>query len=136
MIDKQLKYLSRLSAEWNKNWDRDYATIPASLYIDISNNDILVKSFKQPYRSNYMKRFHNNIDIIKKMLFEENKSVIYAAKWIRISYLVFMRLLKNYIEQNQTIRKRIDKGYYKKQKEWVILDFLLECTLLLIKEDE
>ena len=32
------------------------------------------------------------------MLFEENKSVIYVAKWIRISYLVFVRLLKKYIE--------------------------------------
>ena len=32
------------------------------------------------------------------MLFEENKSVIYVAKWIRISYLVFVKLLKKYIE--------------------------------------
>ena len=45
-----------------------------------------------------MKRFHNNIDIIKKMLFEENKSFIYVAKWMRISDLVFVRLLKKYIE--------------------------------------
>ena len=83
-----------------------------------------------------MKRFQNNIDIIKKMLFEENKSVIYIAKWIRISYIVLWDYLKSILNGNQTIRKRIDKGYYKKQKEWVILDFLLECTLLLIKEDE
>ena len=64
-----------------------------------------------------MKRFHNNIDIIKKMQFEENKSVIYVAKWIRIAYLVFVRLLKSILNGSQTIRKRINKGYYKKQKE-------------------
>ena len=83
-----------------------------------------------------MKRFHNNIDIIKKMLFEENKSVIYVAKWIRISYIIFVRLLKKYIEWESNNKEKNRQRYYKKQKEWVILDFLLECTLLLIKEDK
>ena len=104
--NKQKLEFRNSSKEKDEKWVENFATIPASVYYDISNNDILIQCYKNPFRSNYTKRFHNNVDIIKKMLFEENKSINYVAKWIRIAYPIFLRLIRKYLiwESNNKIK--------------------------------
>ena len=104
--NKQKLEFRNSSKEKDEKWVENFATIPASVYYDISNNDILIQCYKNLFRSNYAKRFHNNVDIIKKMLFEENKSINYVAKWIRIAYPIFLRLIRKYLiwESNNKIK--------------------------------
>ena len=42
------------------------------------------------FRCNRMKKIESNIDIISKMLFEENKDIRYVSKWIRMPVKLFI----------------------------------------------
>ena len=60
------------------------------------NIDLLIRSVK--FRNKYMLRIDKNIDVINKLLYEENKEVKFIAKWMRIPLKIFVRSMKSYIK--------------------------------------
>ena len=71
------------------------------------NIDLLIRPVK--FRSKYMLRIDKNIDVINKLLFEENKEVQFIAKWMKISLKIFVRSMKSYTKliENKSFESRI-----------------------------
>ena len=55
-----------------------------------------------------MLRIDKSIDVINKLLYEENKEVQYIAKWMRISFKIFVRSMKSYTKwiENKSFESR------------------------------
>ena len=116
--------------EWDKIREDDYAIIPASIYINSSHNDVLINTWKHSFRNSWMKRLHNNIDIIKKMLFEDNRSVVYVSKWIRIAYPVFIRSLRKYLEWESSNKKiKNEQIIFQEAKRMSNIKFLIQMYI-------
>ena len=81
-----------------KDENSGYVTIPVNIYMQISSTDGTIRWCKQPFRSNIKKRIHNNFEIIKRMLIEEKKNILYVTKLIRIPYLRFCSILQDYMK--------------------------------------
>ena len=71
------------------------------------NIDLLIRPVK--FRNKYMLRIDKNIDVINKLLYEENKEVKFIAKWMRIPLKIFVKSMKSYTKwiENKSFESRI-----------------------------
>ena len=71
------------------------------------NIDLLIRPVN--FRNKYMLRIDKSIDVINKLLYEENKEVQFIEKWIRISLKIFVRSMKSYTKwiENKSFESRI-----------------------------
>ena len=59
-------------------------------------DDIDVLIINSNFRSNQMSKIENNIEIIQKMIYEENKDIDYVSKWRRIPIKKFILCMNRY----------------------------------------
>ena len=88
---KSLKIKSKYFEETNEIW------IPYDLYTSKVQENIDLFINKQTFRNRYMQKIENNIDIIKKLLYDDNKSIMFVTIWMRIPFRIFVKHLKQYL---------------------------------------
>ena len=82
---------SKYFEETNEIW------IPYDLYKSKVQEKFDLFINKQTFRNRYMRKIENNIDIINKLLYDDNKSIMFVAKWMRIPFRIFVKHLKQYL---------------------------------------
>ena len=88
---KSLKIKSKYFEETKEIWiPYDLCTSKVQENIDLFIN-------KQTFRNRYMQKIENNIGIINKLLYDDNKSIMFFAKWMRIPFRIFVKHLKQYL---------------------------------------
>ena len=70
--------------------------VPFDFYSSKVLDDIDVLIINSNFRSNQMSKIENNIEIIHKMFYEENKFIDYISKWLRIPIKKFIRCMSRY----------------------------------------
>ena len=108
---KSLKIKSKYFEETNEIW------IPYDLYTSKVQENIELFINKQYFRNRYIQKIENNIDIINKLLYDDNESIMFVAKWMRISFRIFVKHLKQYlrwiyansIESNAKTNNKIER---------------------------
>ena len=82
--------------EQEKSKESQEVLMPFDVYTSKvqQNIDLLIRPAK--FRNKYMLRIDKNIDVINKLLYEENKEVQFIAKWMRIPLKIFVRSMKSY----------------------------------------
>ena len=70
--------------------------VPFDFYSSKVLDDIDVLIINSNFRSNQMSKIENNIEIIHKMFYEENKDIDYISKWLRIPIKKFIRCMSRY----------------------------------------
>ena len=70
--------------------------VPFDFYSSKVLDDIDVLIINSNFRSNQTSKIENNIEIIHKMFYEENKDIDYISKWIRIPIKKFIRCMSRY----------------------------------------
>ena len=125
--------------------------VPFDFYSSKVLDDIDVLIINSNFRSNQMRKIENNIEIIHKMFYEENKDIDYISKWLRIPIKKFIRCMSRYkkwvenrskdvqaknqqkIERTQDIKGLIQKYLALNKGKWInikrILDFISPWNL-------
>ena len=49
------------------------------------------------FRNIYMNKIDKNIDLISKMLYEDNKDITYISRWMRMSAKVFIKVMNRWL---------------------------------------
>ena len=88
---KSLKIKSKYFEETNE------ISIPYDLNTNKMQEKIDLFINKQTFRNRYMQKIENNIGIINKLLYDDNKSIMFAAKWISIPFRIFVKHFKQYL---------------------------------------
>ena len=70
--------------------------VPFDFYSSKVLDDIDVLIINSNFRSNQMSKIENNIEIIHKMFYKENKDIDYISKWLRIPIKKFIRCMSRY----------------------------------------
>ena len=70
--------------------------VPFDFYSSKVLDDIDVLIINSNFRSNQMSKIENNIEIIHKMFYEENKDIDYISKLLRIPIKKFIRCMSRY----------------------------------------
>ena len=70
--------------------------VPFDFYSSKVLDDIDVLIINSNFRSNQMSKIENNIEIIHKMFYEENKDIDSISKWLRIPIKKFIRCMSRY----------------------------------------
>ena len=70
--------------------------VPFDFYSSKVLDDIDVLIINSNFRSNQMSKIENNIEIIHKMFYEENKDIDYISKWLKIPMKKFIRCMSRY----------------------------------------
>ena len=72
--------------------------MPIDLYISKFQNDIDLLMAPTKFRSIYMNKIDKNIDLISKMLNDDNKDIVYVSRWMRIPPKTFIKLMNKYYD--------------------------------------
>ena len=70
--------------------------VPFDFYSSKVLDDIDVLIINSNFRSNQMSKIENNIEIIQKMIYEENKEINYISKGLRIPIKKFILCMNRY----------------------------------------
>ena len=70
--------------------------VPFDFYSSKVLDDIDVLIINSNFRSNQMCKIENNIEIIQRMIYEENKDIDYVSKWLRIPIKKFILCMNRY----------------------------------------
>ena len=116
-----------------KDENSGYVTIPVNIYMQITSTDGTIRCCKQPFRSNIKKRIHNNFEIIKRMLIEEKKNILYVAKWIRIPYLRFCSILQDYMKWIVDKKDKLNERLREESNRMDNLKFLIQMGIAAYK---
>ena len=68
------------------------------LYISKFQNDIYLLMTPTKFRSIYKNKIDKNIDLINKMLNDDNKDIVYVSRWMRIPQKFFIKLMNRYYD--------------------------------------
>ena len=79
--------------------------MPIDLYISKFQNDIDLLMTPTKFRSIYMNKIDKNIDLISKMLNDDNKDIVYVSRWMRIPPKTFIKLMNKYYDWIKKITK-------------------------------
>ena len=79
----------------SKNFSHE-VIIPFDIYTSKFQDDINLFMTTSKFRSIYMNKIDKNIDLINKMLYEENKDITYISRWMRIPVKVFIKAMNRY----------------------------------------
>ena len=142
---KSLKIKSKYFEETNEIW------IPYDLYTSKVQENIDLFINRQTFRNRYMQKIENNKNMINKLLYDDNKSIMFVAKWMRIPFRIFVKHLKQYlrwidansiefnaktnnkIERIKNIKGLIEVYFGINKRRWVnakkILNFIRPCNL-------
>ena len=72
--------------------------MPSEFYYSRLVDNMKPSNFDCRFRSTKLNEIHANLSIIERMLFEENKSIKYVAKWLRIPAKSIMSTLRTYFK--------------------------------------
>ena len=72
--------------------------VPSEFYYSRLVDNMKPSNFDCRFRSTKLNEIHSNLSIIERMLFEENKSIKYVAKWLRIPAKSIMSILRTYFK--------------------------------------
>ena len=78
------------------NLSKEDVLVPFDFYSSKVLDDIDVLIINSNFRSNQMSKIENNIEIIQKMIYEENKDIDYVSKWLRIPIKKFILCMNRY----------------------------------------
>ena len=78
------------------NLSKEDILVPFDFYSNKVLDDIDVLIINSNFRSNQMRKIENNIEIIQKMIYEENKDIDYVSKWLRIPIKKFILCMNRY----------------------------------------
>ena len=70
---------------------RHEVIIPFDIFTSKFQDDINLLMTTSKFRSIYTNKIDKNIDLINKMLYEENKDITYISRWIRIAAKLFIK---------------------------------------------
>ena len=72
--------------------------VPSEFYKSRLVNNMKSYTTDYRFRSTRFNKIHSNISIIERMLFEENRSIKYVAKWLRIPAKTIISTLRAYFK--------------------------------------
>ena len=115
---KENEYL--IKQEWNQKQHLENIhdiQMPFDLYTSKVGENIDLLVAPSQFKSRYMKKIDANIDIVNKMLYEEDKDALFIAKWLRISTKQFICSMNKYnkwitehkIQKRSNINERINR---------------------------
>ena len=81
----------------DESWSHE-VIMPIDLYISKFQNDIDLLMTPTKFRSIYMNKIDKNIDLISKMLNDDNKDIVYVSRWMRIPPKTFIKLMNKYYD--------------------------------------
>ena len=93
---KESKVSNSEEIELTDSLSKEDVLVPFDLYSSKVLDDIDVLIINSNFRSNQMSKIENNIEIIHKMFYEENKDIDYISKWLRIPIKKFIRCMSRY----------------------------------------
>ena len=70
--------------------------IPFDILTNKFQDDINLLMTTSKFRSIYMNKIDKKIDLMNKMLYEENKDITYISRWMRIPAKVFTKAKNRY----------------------------------------
>ena len=95
--------------------------VPFDFYSSKVLDDIDVLIINSNFRSNQMSKIENNIEIIHKMFYEENKDIDYISKWLRIPMKKFIWCMSRYKKWVENRSKDVQVKNQQKLREFRIL---------------
>ena len=78
------------------NLSKEDVLVQFDFYSSKVLDDIDVLIINSNFRSNQMSKIENNIEIIQRMIYEENKDIDYVSKWLRIPIKKFILCMNRY----------------------------------------
>ena len=90
-------------------------------------DDIDVLIINSNFRSNQMTKIENNIEIIQKMIYEENKDIDYISKWLRIPIKKFIRCMSRYKKWAENRSKDVQAKNQQKIERIQDIKGLIQC---------
>ena len=78
------------------NLSKEDILVPFDFYSSKVLDDIDVLIINSNFKSNQMSKIENNIEIIQRMIYEENKDIDYVSKWLRILIKKFILCMNRY----------------------------------------
>ena len=99
------------------NLSKEDVLVPFDFYSSKVFDDIDVLIINSNFKNNQMSKIENNIEIIQKMIYEENKDIDYVSKWLRIPIKKFILCMKRYNKWINNRSKDVQTKNNKKLKE-------------------
>ena len=93
---KESKVSNSEEIKMTDSLSKEDVLVPFDFYSSKVLDDIDVLIINSNFRSNQMSKIENNIEIIHKMFYEENKDINYISKWLRIPMKKFIRCMSRY----------------------------------------
>ena len=103
------------------NLSKEDVLVPFDFYSSKVLDDIDALIINSNFRSNQMNKIENNIEIIKKMIYEENKDIDYVSKWLRIPIKKFILCMNRYNKWINNRSRMFKLKISKKLKEYKTL---------------
>ena len=100
------------------NLSKEDVLVPFDFYSSKVLDDIDFFIINSNFRSNQMSKIENNIEIIQKMIYEENKDIDYVSKWLRIPIKKFILCMNRYNKWINNRSKDVQTKINKKLKEY------------------
>ena len=107
--------------------------VPFDFYSSKVLDDIDVLIINSNFRSNKMSKIENNIEIIHKMFYEENKDIDYISKWLRIPIKKFIRCMSRYKKWVENRSKDVQAKNQQKIERILDIKGLIQMYLALNK---
>ena len=93
---KESKVSNSEEIKLTNSLSKEDVLVPFDFYSSKVLDDIDVLIINSNFRSNQMNKIENNIEIIHKMFYEENKDIDYISNWLRIPIKKFIRCMSRY----------------------------------------
>ena len=94
--------------------------VPSEFYYSRIVDNMKPRNTGCAFRSTRLKQIHANLSIIERMLFEDNRSMKYVAKWLRIPAKDIIGTLRQYFEALIRSKKLNDQKQQIKYKRMLI----------------
>jgi len=101
--------------------------VPLEFYQNRIMNNVKPAPIVNSFRSTALAKIDANIDIIERMLFEDNWSIEYVSRWLMIPSKMFIRYLQRYFK---SIQRYHNTTYDKKMKLQQRMMILKDCIEL------
>ena len=125
LIDKELEKFRKSEFDSKSEEEKDQPTssldqtieVPSEFYYSRVVDKITTFKADYRFRSTRLHEIHSNLSIIERMLVEENKSIKYVAKWLRIPAKNIISTLRTYYKTIKTSKNiNHDKQQMKYQR--------------------
>ena len=107
--------------------------VPFDFYSSKVLDDIDVLIINSNFRSNQMSKIENNIEIIQRMIYKEDKDIDYVSKWLRIPIKKFILCMNRYNKWINNRSKDVQTENNRKIERIQDIKGLIQMYLLLNK---